>query len=240
MTSIEAFRRSTSGRLIVSCQAPAGHPMRDTDALVRMANAAVAGGAAAIRCGGVGGVTDVAAIVAVVDVPVIGLTKDGTEGVYITPTVDAALGVVAAGADVVAIDATRRPRPDGRDFAASVEAVHAAERLVMADVSTADEGVAAAAAGADIVATTLAGYTPASAYADGPDLTLVSALRAALPDLMIVAEGRYHSPVQAAAAFAAGATSVVVGTAITDPTWITASFVAALSDPSPPGSVHRR
>ncbi|MFC4907939.1 putative N-acetylmannosamine-6-phosphate 2-epimerase [Actinomadura gamaensis] len=224
-----AFAAAVAGRLIVSCQAGDGHPLRDTAALTRMARAAAGGGAAAIRCGGVGGLPDVAAIVAAVDVPVIGLTKDGTDGVFITPTVAAARAVAEAGADVVAADATARPRPDGRPLKDSVAAVHDAGALFMADVATLAEGVAALAAGADMVATTLAGYTLPGPPPDGPDLDLVRALRAELPDAVIVAEGRYHSPAQAAAALGAGATTVVVGTAITDPRWITSRFAAALA-----------
>jgi N-acylglucosamine-6-phosphate 2-epimerase len=223
------LRAAIEGRLIVSCQAPDGHPLRDTATIVRMARAAVAGGAVAIRCGGVGGVADVAAVRAAVEVPVIGLTKDGTTGVYITATVAAARAVLAAGAEVVAVDATDRPRPDGQPFAATVEAVHDAGALLMADVATLEQGLAADAAGADVVATTLSGYVPGSPRQDGPDLALVAALRAALPAAVIIAEGRVHTPAAAGAALAAGATSVVVGTAITDPTWITACFVTALA-----------
>jgi N-acylglucosamine-6-phosphate 2-epimerase len=232
--SVRGLLATVGGRLIVSCQAPAGHALRDTAALVRVARAAVDGGAAAIRCGGVGGVADVAAIAGAVDVPIIGLTKDGTEGVYITPTVEAALAVVRAGAAVVAVDGTGRPRPDGNVLSATIEAVHGEGRLVMADVATVGEGVAAAAAGADIVATTLSGYTPQSPHREGPDLALVAALRARLPDAVIIAEGRYHSPAQAASALLAGADSVVVGTAITDPAWITGTFAHAVLHAAPP------
>ncbi|WP_037357300.1 N-acetylmannosamine-6-phosphate 2-epimerase [Amycolatopsis orientalis] len=225
----EEFVTAIDGRLIVSCQAPAGHPLRDTEAIVRMALAAVRGGAVAIRCGGVGGAPDVAAVSAAVDVPVLGLTKDGTEGVYITPTVAAAHAVLDAGAAVVASDGTQRPRPDGSVFADIVRAVHDRGGLVLADVSTAAEGIAAVEAGADLVATTLSGYTANSPRRDGPDLDLVAALRKALPDEPIIAEGRYHTPDSVAAALASGATAVVVGTAITDPAWLTASFAAAAS-----------
>lgn len=227
--NLAQLRATVEGRLIVSCQAAAGHPLRHAGTLVRVARAAVDGGAAAIRCGGAGGASDVAAIAAAVDVPVIGLTKDGDRGVYITPTVTAALAIVAAGADVVAGDATDRPRPDGSRFADLVEAVHAGGRLVMADVSTVGEGLAAAEAGADLVASTLSGYTSSGPPPKHPDIALVAALRSALADRIVVAEGRYHSPRSAAAALAAGATAVVVGTAITDPTWITARFADALT-----------
>lgn len=216
------------GGLIVSCQAGQGHALRDTATMVRLAHAAVDGGAVAIRCGGVGGVADVAAVTDGVEVPVVGLTKDGTEGVYITPTVEAALSVVHAGADVVATDATDRPRPDGATFADTVAAVHDAGALVVADVATEAEGIAAAEAGTDIVATTLAGNIGPLAPPSGPDIDLVASLHAALPGVPIVAEGRYHSADDVAAAISAGAVAVVVGTAITDPAWITARFAAAL------------
>ncbi|MCO5967397.1 putative N-acetylmannosamine-6-phosphate 2-epimerase [Actinoallomurus soli] len=225
----ETFAAAVTGRLVVSCQAPDGHPLRDTGTLVRMAEAAVGGGAAAIRCGGVGGIPDVAAVAAAVDVPVIGLTKDGAEGVYITPTVEAARAVVRAGAQVVAADATFRPRPDGRPLAESIAAVHAEGALFMADVATVEEGVTAAEAGADAIATTLSGYTAPGPLPEGPDLGLVRALRRRLPDALIIAEGRYHSPETAAAAIQAGASCVVVGTAITDPRWITTRFAAAVT-----------
>lgn len=225
-TSDQLLAQITEG-LIVSAQANHGSPLRDTPTIARLAQAGVDGGAAAIRCGGVGGVADVAAVAAAVEVPVIGLTKSENDGVFITPTVRDALAVVDAGATVVATDATNRPRPDGASFADTVEAVHGRGAMVMADASTADEGVAAAEAGADLVGTTLSGYTPHTTRTEGPDLELLAALRAALPNTPIVAEGRYHTPASVADAFAAGASSVVVGTAITDPTWITGTFAAA-------------
>ncbi|MFF3172151.1 N-acetylmannosamine-6-phosphate 2-epimerase [Streptomyces sp. NPDC057900] len=215
------------GRLIVSCQAPPGDPMRETGTLVRLALSAVAGGGAAIRANEP---AVVAAIVEAVDLPVIGLWKDGDIGVYITPTVRHALAVAEAGAAVVAADATDRPRPDGSAFADVVGAVHAAGALVMADVSTFEEGVAAAAQGADFVSTTLSGYVPGTPKQTGPDLDLVAALSAAI-DVPVVAEGRINTPEEAAEALRLGAHSVVVGTAITAPTALTARFVAGIAQP---------
>lgn len=214
------------GKLIVSCQAPPGDPMRETSTLVRLALSAVAGGGAAIRANDP---EVVAAITAVVDLPVIGLWKDGDVGVFITPTVRHALAVAGAGAAVVAADATDRPRPDGSTFAELVEAVHAAA-LVMADVSTLAEGVTAAELGADFVSTTLSGYVPGTPKQTGPDLDLVAALSAAI-DVPVVAEGRINTPEEAAEALARGAHSVVVGTAITAPTALTARFVAGITRP---------
>lgn len=137
-----------------------------------------------------------------------------------------------AGADVVALDGTGRPRPDGRTLADTIRefmALRPRGRL-MADVSTYDEGVAAAEAGVHIVGTTLAGHTPYSRQGDGPDFELLARLVADL-EVPVLAEGRIHTPALAAEALRLGAHSVVVGTAITHPTSITSWFVDALKPP---------
>lgn len=201
--------------------------------MATMARAAVAGGAVAIRAEGV---DDIRAIRAAVEVPIIGLLKRGRslDRPYITPDLDAAREVAQAGADWIAIDATDRPRPGGpvAEFVPAI--VQATGKPVLADVATLAEGVAAAAAGASAVATTLSGYVGASrdghASAEGPDLDLVSALAGAA-GIPVVAEGRYATPEQVAAALERGAWAVVVGTAITNPTAITARFVAAFPRP---------
>jgi N-acylglucosamine-6-phosphate 2-epimerase len=97
----------------------------------------------------------------------------------------------------------------------------------MADVSTFEEGMLAEAAGADLVATTLAGYVEPSPSTDGPDLDLVARLAAKLR-VPLIAEGRISTPDEAARAISLGAYAVVIGHAITRPEWITARFVAAL------------
>ena len=214
------------GGLVVSCQAPPGDPMRDPEVLARLAASVVRAGAVGVR---VNGVEVVRRTRALVTTPVIGLWKDGDEGVYITPTARHALDVAGAGADIVAIDATARPRPDGRTIADSILAVHQQTgAIVLADVSTVDEGVAAVEAGADAVATTLAGYTGPGAPPAGPDLELAAALVAKL-GVPVIAEGRIHSPEQARAALDAGVWAVVVGTAITSPAWLTGQYRAALA-----------
>lgn len=222
---------SLRGGLVVSCQAYPGEPMRTPDTMCRVAQAAERGGAVGIRAQGL---DDIAAIRAAVSLPLIGLWKDGDEDVFITPTLEHALAVAEAGADVVALDGTDRPRPDGLTLAETIAAVHErTDALVMADCSTFGEGVAAAAAGADLVGTTLAGYTAYTTKSDGPDLALVGDLVAAL-EVPVIAEGRIHTPEQAAAAARAGAHAVVVGTAITHPTTITSWFAAAVAAPSAP------
>ncbi|MFC5815764.1 N-acetylmannosamine-6-phosphate 2-epimerase [Nonomuraea harbinensis] len=216
------------GRLVVSCQAYPGEPMRDPDTMCRVARAVAAGGAAGIRAQGL---EDLRRIRAALDLPLIGLWKDGDGDVFITPTLDHALAVAATGVDIVAVDGTRRPRPDGRTLAETVKAVHdRTGRLVMADVSTYEEGIAAAEAGADVVGTTLSGYTAYSRPGPGPDLELVAGLARDLP-VPVIAEGRVHTAEQAAAAVEAGAYAVVVGTAITHPTTITRWFADRVTRP---------
>ena len=123
--AIEAIK----GGLVVSCQAYPGEPLRHPETMAQMAMAAVEGGAVGIRCQGL---SDIAAIKGQVEVPVIGIWKDGREGVYITPTLRHARCCVSAGADIVAIDATGRPRPDGRTYADTVRALHDEGIVVMA------------------------------------------------------------------------------------------------------------
>lgn len=227
-TMIEEQLEALRGTLIVSCQAYPGEPMRDPGTMAQIAAAARIGGAAAIRAQGV---EDIRAVRTAVDAPVIGLIKDGDAGVFITPTLDHCLAVIEAGADILALDGTTRVRPDGRTLAETVAAVR--ERWpgpIMADCDTVEAGVQASAAGCTIIGTTLAGYTDAREKTAGPDLALIGELRAALLDAFIVAEGRIHRPEQAAAALAAGADAVAVGTAITHPTTITGWFAEAIAD----------
>ncbi|MDO5633304.1 MAG: N-acetylmannosamine-6-phosphate 2-epimerase [Micrococcus sp.] len=218
------------GGLIVSCQAYPGEPLRTPATMARMAEAVVTGGACAVR---VQGVDDIAATAQRVSVPIIGLWKDGDEGVYITPSVDHALACAEAGAHIVAVDATLRARPDGSAFADVVAPLHQRGVLVMADCDSLEAARAAHDAGADVLGTTLAGYTTARDATAGPDLALVREIRQALPQALVIAEGRIHAPDQASAARRAGADAVVVGTAITHPSTVTSWFVAALEHPTP-------
>ncbi|MBD2763321.1 MULTISPECIES: N-acetylmannosamine-6-phosphate 2-epimerase [unclassified Candidatus Sulfotelmatobacter] len=217
---------SLAGRLIVSTQAYPGEPMRDPRTMSQVAASAVRGGAAAVR---VQGISDIHAVRSAVEMPVIGLWKDGDSGVYITPTYQHAYAVALAGAHVVAIDGTRRSRPDGLSLEETIARLHGeTNALVMADCGSLDDALAASDAGADLVGTTLAGYTGERPKTDGPDLALLEAMRQADIGVPIIAEGRIHTPTQAAAAMGAGAHSVVVGTAITHPTTITSWFVNAV------------
>jgi N-acylglucosamine-6-phosphate 2-epimerase len=213
------------GGLIVSCQAYPGEAMRDPRTMAQIARAAVSGGAAGIRLQGLDDIREAGDLA----VPVVGLWKDGHDGVFITPTLEHALAVAEAGADIVALDGTRRPRPDGRSLADTIAGLREAhDVLVMADCGSLDDAIAAEAAGADLLGTTLSGYTAERTKTPGPDLELI-ALIAESCRKPVVAEGRIHSPADAAAARRAGAFAVCVGTAITHPSTITSWFAGALA-----------
>jgi N-acylglucosamine-6-phosphate 2-epimerase len=217
-------RWSLRGSLIVSCQAPPGSPLDDPRIIAALAEAAALGGAGGIR---VNGPLHVQAVKAVVDVPVIGLLKRRVDGspVYITPTLEDALEVADAGADIVAIDATLRPRPDGRTTADIVARLHDQGAGVIADIDSLEAAIAAAETGADFVASTLAGYTDGS-VPTGPAVDLVAAMARTIRT-PVIAEGRYQTPEDVEAAFRAGAFAVVVGAAITNPTAITRRLASA-------------
>ncbi|PNY82233.1 N-acetylmannosamine-6-phosphate 2-epimerase [Deinococcus koreensis] len=228
-TSPSSTLERLRGGLVVSCQANPGSPLRDPYIISRLALAAEAGGARGLRIQGFG---DVQAVRAVTALPIIGLTKtdrDDTD-VYITPTSAEAVNLAELGAGIVALDATRRPRPE--PLPDMIAAVHRAGAQVMADISTLDEALTAMEAGADIVGTTLSGYTPYSRQLTGPDWALLAELRAA--GLPFVAEGRINSPAEAAQALGLGAHFVVVGSAITRPDVVTGWFAQALRGAADP------
>lgn len=207
------------GGLVVSCQAYPGEPMLDPRTMTQVAQAAVTGGAVAIRAKGL---DDLRSMRQVLQVPIIGLVKIGHEGVFITPTLADALQVAETGCEIVAVDGTRRPRPDGLSLAETVKGlkeVHP-DVLVMADCGSAGDAEAAQLAGVDILGTTLAGYSGERPKTEGPDWECVDEV-VALADRPVLVEGRIHSPEQAAESIRRGAWAVVVGTAITHPATIT-------------------
>ncbi len=211
----------------MSCQAREGSPLRDSATMARMAQCAELGGARGIRANGP---DDVAAIRDAVKLPIVGIYKEprGEGRPFITPTFDHAAGVTWAGADLVALEATFECQPDTSVLGELVRRVREELRLpVMADVSNVGEGLRAHALGADLVATTLSGYTSDSPRQEDPDLGLVRELSSR--GLRVVAEGRFRTPEQVRRAVELGVWAVVVGTAITNPIAITGWFARAVS-----------
>ncbi len=211
-----------TGELIVSCQPVVGGPLDGPDFVVGFARAAEASGAAGLR---IEGLANLSAVRVATALPIIGLVKRQlpTSPVFITPELSDAVALATAGADIIAFDATLRLRPVS--VADMTVAIHGAGKLAMADVATAADAKAAIAAGVDIISTTLSGYT-GGPVPEAPDLELVSACAGL--GKPVFAEGRYRTVEQLRAAIAAGASAIVVGSAITRPEHVTEWFVAAV------------
>ncbi len=220
-----------AGGLIVSCQPVPDSPFDNPDGVVAFARAAEASGARGLR---IEGIANVAAVAASCSLPVIGLVKRdlADSDVRITPLLRDVADLAAAGAAIIAIDATRRPRPV--PVADLLAAIRAGGRVAMADCATLDDARAAIAAGADWVGSTMAGYAGGPVPA-APDLGLVRWLRGL--GVPVLAEGRYNTPALAAEAIRAGATAVVVGSAITRPEHVTAWFREAVEAAAGAGPV---
>jgi len=214
------------GGVIVSCQALPEEPFFEPHYMGAFARAAEMGGAVGIRAKE----PDVRAVRQSCGLPIIGIDKVYLEGfeVYITPRFEDAERVAAAGADMIALDCTPRPRPDGATPEALLRRIKRGLNLpVMADISTLDEAMAAEQSGADVIATTLSGYTPYSRNTEGPDFDLLEAIVRAVR-APVIAEGRIHTLAEARACLALGAWAIVVGTAITRPIELTRRFVQAI------------
>lgn len=215
--------------VVVSVQAMPSEPLYIEKCMLAMMKSVLNGGAGGLR---VAGVRDITNAKRFFKVPVIGITKPDKipqnykEIVYITPTIKDVIDIVNAGADIVAFDGTQRKRPNDEKLQDLIKYIHIKKKIAMADISTVEEGIKAQEAGADVLSTTLAGYTLESSDSplDGPDFGLLEALvkQTGLP---VILEGRIWEPWQVDKAFEIGAHSVVIGSAITRPQLITKRFV---------------
>jgi N-acylglucosamine-6-phosphate 2-epimerase len=203
--------------LIVSVQAPLGSPMRDPDVIAAMAEASLRNGAIGVRLESpehIGAVRRRCP-----DALIIGLWKCTFphSSVYITPGWREIQAVWSAGADVIALDATERVRPEGQLLADLVQRARQELRAtLMADVDSVQNGLNAAAFGCDWIGTTLYGYTETTSERTPPGLELLPDLRRGLESsVRLICEGGIASPGIARSALDAGADNVVVGTAIT-------------------------
>jgi N-acylglucosamine-6-phosphate 2-epimerase len=214
--------------LIVSCQALPEEPLYGSSIMAAMAHAAEMGGAVAIRANTP---QDISAIRKSVSLPIIGLYKIVTPGYepFITPTLQSAVDVSQAGAEIIALDATLRPHPNDYSTDRLIREIkQATGKPILADIDSIKSGLAAIASGADALSTTLSGYTQTSPQISGPDYDLLSKLvqDSSVP---VFAEGRISTPEQAVLALKHGAFAVIVGGAITRPQQITARFADQMS-----------
>ncbi len=221
-------------KLIVSVQAQGSEPLNKPEYLLAMSQSVINGGAGALRlCG----IENIKHIKKNVSVPVIGLTKleptpiNWLDKVYITATVKDLKELLKTGIEFIAIDGTGRKREDDSSLKDQISLIKEAGKSVVADVSTFEEGIYASELGADIISTTLSGYTKETRYKanDGPDFELLSELVEEI-SIPIIMEGRIWELEDVKEAFAIGAHAVVIGTAITRPHLITKRFLSAIRE----------
>lgn len=223
MNIIDSFK----GNLVVSCQALEGEPLCIPGYMAKMALAAKLGGAVGIRANTP---DDIKSIKDTVDLPVIGIWKVASPGyeVYITPSLEAVDAVIKAGADIVALDCTFRKNVEGKWAWELIKEIRKKyNTIIMADISTLDEGINAEKEGVDLISTTLSGYTSYSRHENGPDFELIRELKRNVK-VPIMAEGRIWTTEHASEALKCGAHGVIVGGAITRPLEITSRFVEAM------------
>lgn len=216
---------AADGGLIVSCQPVPDSPLDKPEIVAAMALAAEQAGAVALR---IEGVENLRTTRTVVSLPIIGILKRdlADSPVRITAFLDDVDALAQAGADIIAIDGTDRVRPVS--IAALLARIHQHHCLAMADCSSLEDGLACQQLGAEIIGTTLSGYTTPETpeTPEEPDLALVKALRDA--GCRVIAEGRYNTPAQAAEAMRHGAWAVTVGSAITRLEHICQWYTAAM------------
>ena len=214
--------------LVISCQALPGEPLHSSFIMGRMALAAEEAGAKGIRAQGV---EDIIEIKKVVDLPVIGIIKrnyDDSE-IYITATRKEVEELLETGCEMIALDATDRPRPHGEETIDLVRLIQSKGVLAMADISTLDEAILAERMGFDCVSTTLAGYTDYSVLVDGPNYDLITDILENT-EIPVIAEGKIHTPKQLRKVMDLGVYSAVVGGAITRPQEIAARFLKKMKE----------
>lgn len=213
-------------QIIISVQAMPNEPLYKEEALTAMMQSVVNGGAKGLR---LAGGRDIKNAKKLFNIPVIGLTKpdklpdNWKEIVYITPTLKEVNELIEADADIIATDATQRPRPK-ESLEEIIKYIKQHNKLAMADISTLEEGIKARELGFDIISTTLSGYTQNSRQdIKGPDFKLLEELTQKL-DCPVILEGRIWEPNEVNKAFELGAHSVVIGSAVTRPQLITKRF----------------
>lgn len=220
---------SLKNKLIVSCQAWKGTPFYGDPRMMRaMAECALMANAGGIRANGADDIREIKKTVAL---PMIGIYKgpDRRGVTIITPDFESAVRLVDAGSDIVAIDATFDARSDEQELLELIQAIRADLGVpVMADISNEEDAARAVRCGADLVATTMAGYTSYTAKTEGPDLGLIERLTQTV-NVPVIGEGRFARPEEVREAIRVrGAHSVVVGTSITAPWEVAARFVRAI------------
>ncbi|WVK99302.1 N-acetylmannosamine-6-phosphate 2-epimerase [Cyanobacterium sp. Dongsha4] len=214
--------------LVISCQAPSNSPLHDPDIIANIALACVNQGAKGLRIDSPNHIKAVRKLLP--DIPIIGLWKQmGLDSdVYITPRLEDAIAVVEAGADIIAIDATQRKRPNGETLEKIIPHIQQnLGKLVMADIDTRENAIIARDLGVDFIGTTLYGYTQDTRQFTPPNFDLIEELVREI-NTPIICEGGIKNPEEAKKALDLGCFCVVVGTAITGIDLLAHSFIKAI------------
>ena len=212
--------RKIKSKLIVSCQPVVGGPLDNESSILSIAEASVEGGAAGLR---INDKKNVYNVKKKISIPVIGIKKRTIKNssVIITPLEEDIKSLADSGADIIAFDATFRKRPV--EIARLIDLIHNKNCIAMADCSNIHEALNASNLGADIVTSTLSGYTTKTTPKN-PDFKMISEYANTNYQNPIIAEGRINTPNQALKAIKLGAHAVVVGTAINRVEIITSWF----------------
>lgn len=215
MTLDEFLAEVRACPLIASAQADEHAPLDNPESIVRLALSSIKEGVKVLR---LQGFDNIHAVREATATPVIGLIKRHFDGFgpYITPTIDTIKELLATPCEAIGIDGTRRKRPDGSTLKEAIALIHASGRLALVDCDVPDSVKYSIECGADIISTTLAGYTQESVKTQGPDLEF---LREAIKigRRPVLGEGRYSQRWQIETALRMGASGVVVGGALNDP-----------------------
>ncbi|MBX7132926.1 MAG: putative N-acetylmannosamine-6-phosphate 2-epimerase [Fimbriimonadaceae bacterium] len=227
MTTENFVALLTKCPLIASVQAPPGAPLDHPDTIRRFAQSSTQEGVGVLR---VQGVSDIEAC-HTLGVPIVGLIKRDCEGseVRITPTAREVSELLASPVEVIALDATTRPRPGGNQLPDLIRQIHQGGRLAWADCDGVESAQFALESGADLLSTTLCGYT-SNSQASEPDLDALQQM-VNLGSAPVIAEGRFQEAWQVRSALQIGAVGVVIGGALNDPLKQTARFVKAATTP---------
>lgn len=229
--SKEVILKKITNEVIISCQSPDDSPFRFPNEIANLALTSQLGGSVGVRINSPENVRAVREKVGD-DLIIIGIWKVYSEGsdVYITPTVEAVDALVEAGSNIVAIDATERFDVDGKQVRSIIPAIKQKhpEIAIMADCATIEDAYAAKELGADIISTTLSGYTEETKHIskETADFDLLSKM-SEINDVLVLCEGRLWTREDVIKAFDTGADVCVVGTAVTNPIAITKRLVDA-------------